>query len=212
MSKFLRYLGWTLFIAGAVIGLARLTVIRWWQVPLGDPYLEASLAPSLQGGDWVLLWRGTAPLEGNLVLCPEPKAAGRYTIGRILGEHGDHVKISPEGVLVNGRKFQTEDGCDPFTIRDPVTHQEAKQACRRELVGGVQHMRGELLRDLGAPSEADAEVPDQQVYLVSDNRQFPWDSREFGPVERSTCAETVIFRVVSKDGFFDVANRFTVIR
>ena len=61
MSKFLRYLGWTLFIAGAVIGLARLTVIRWWQVPLGDPYLEASLAPSLQGGDWVLLWRGTAP-------------------------------------------------------------------------------------------------------------------------------------------------------
>ena len=73
-------------------------------------------------------------------------------------------------------------------------------------------MRGELVRDLGAPSEADAEVPDQQVYLVSDNRQFPWDSREFGPVERSTCVETVIFRLVSKEGFFDVANRFTMIR
>jgi len=212
MSKFLRYLGWTLFIAGTVIGIARLTVIRWWQVPLGDPYLEASLAPSLRGGDWVILWRGTAPIEGNLVLCPEPKAGGRYTLGRILGEHGDHVKISPEGLLVNGHSFQTEDGCDKFTVRDPGTHQETKQSCRRELVGGITHLRGELLQDLAAPSEADADVPDHYVYLVSDNRQFPWDSREFGPVERSTCAETVVFRLVSKEGFFDVANRFTMIR
>jgi hypothetical protein len=47
---------------------------------------------------------------------------------------------------------------------------------------------------------------------VSDNRQFPWDSREFGAVPRATCTEAVVFRLVSKDGFFDVANRFTLIR
>ena len=73
-------------------------------------------------------------------------------------------------------------------------------------------MRGELVHDLAAPSDADADVADRQVYLVSDNRQFPWDSREFGPVERSTCVETVVFRVVSKEGFFDETNRFTMIR
>ena len=84
MSKILRYLAWALIIVGAIIGLLRLTVIRWWQVPVGDPYLEASLAPSLRGGDWVLLWRGSAPIAGNLVLCPEPKTAGRAVIGRIL--------------------------------------------------------------------------------------------------------------------------------
>src|SRR4051794_6606522 len=212
MSKFLRYLGWALFIAGTVIGLARLTVIRWWRVPLGDPYLEASLAPTLRGGDWVILWRGTPPIEGNLVLCPEPKAAGRFVIARILGEGGDHVNVGGGGVLVNNRKFETEGGCEPFKVSDPGTGQEAQQGCRVELVGSRKHPRGEVLPALPPPGDAEVDVPGQQVFLVSDNRQFPWDSREFGPVERATCAETVVFRLVSKDGFFDVPNRLTLIR
>ncbi|HKO46448.1 MAG TPA: signal peptidase I [Polyangiaceae bacterium] len=212
MSKFLRYLAWTLIILGGLVGILRLTVIRWWQVPVGDPYLEASLAPSLRGGDWLILWRGSAPIEGNLVLCPEPKAAGRYTIGRIVGESNDEIKLTSTGVLVNGRAFDTESGCDSFTVRDPGTGQETQQRCRREVVGSRTHLRGDPNATLPKPAEAEATVPNGHVYLISDNRQFPWDSREFGPVERSACAETVIFRVVSKEGFFDVPNRLMLIR
>ena len=211
MSKFLRFSAWTLVIVGAIIGIARLTVIRWWQVPLGDPYLEASLAPTLRGGDWVILWRGSAPIEGALVLCPEPKAAGRVVIARLLGEAGDHIKVSSE-LLVNARGFETESGCDGFAVTDPGTKQELKQACRREVSGSRTHLRGEPIATLSVPREADMDVPQGRVFLVSDNRQFPWDSREFGPVERSTCMETVVFRLVSKEGFFDVANRLTLIR
>jgi len=211
MSKFLRFSAWTLVIVGAIIGIARLTVIRWWQVPLGDPYLEASLAPTLRGGDWLILWRGTAPLEGALVLCPEPKANGRLVVARLLGEAGDHVKVNND-LLVNGRAFETETGCDSFTVTDPSTKQELKQGCRREVTGSRTHLRGDLIPSLSAPREADLDVPKEQVFLVSDNRQFPWDSREFGPVERSTCMETVVFRLVSKDGFFDVPNRLSLIR
>jgi len=212
MSKFLRYVGWTLLIAGIVIGLARLTVIRWWRVPLGDPYLEASLAPTLRGGDWVILWRGSAPSVGSLALCPEPKAAGRYVVARILAGMGDHVKVSSGGVLINDRKFETEAGCDPFKVKDPGSGQEAEQGCRLELIGSRKHPRGELNAALPPPSDAEVEVTGEHVFLVSDNRQFPFDSRDFGPVERSTCAESVIFRLVSKDGFFDVPNRLTLIR
>ncbi|MEI9937212.1 MAG: signal peptidase I [Pseudomonadota bacterium] len=211
MSKFLRFLAWTLIIVGGMVGILRLTVIRWWHVPVGDPYLEASLAPSMRGGDWVILWRGTAPTEGSLVLCPEPKGAGRYAIARIVGEQGDHIKVD-EGVLVNGRAFETESTCDAFTVHDPSTGEETKQGCRTEVVGTRTHLRGEPSPTLAKPAEAEVDVPTAQVYLVSDNRQFPWDSREFGPVERSTCAETIVFRLVSKDGFFDVPNRLTLIR
>jgi signal peptidase I len=211
MSKVLRVLAWTLVIVGALVGIARLTVLRWWQVPLGDPYLEASLAPTLRGGDWLILWRGTAPIEGALVLCPEPKAAGRVVIARILGEAGDHVKVGND-VLINGRGFETESGCDTFAVTDPGTKQQLKQACRREVSGSRTHLRGEPITTVAAPREADVDVPKEQVFLVSDNRQFPWDSREFGPVERSTCVETVVFRLVSKEGFFDVPNRLTLIR
>ena len=211
MSKFLRYLAWALIIVGVVVGLLRLTVIRWWRVPLGDPYLEASLTPTVHGGDWLLLWRGTAPIEGNLVLCPEPKASGRLVVARILGEANDHVKVGDK-VLVNEREFETESGCDSFTVRDPGTGQETTQGCRLEVAGSRTHPRGSLQPSLAKPKEDEVDVPNGHVYLVSDNRQFPWDSREFGPVERSTCMETVIFRLVSKEGFFDVANRLTVIR
>jgi len=212
MSKFLRYFGWALLIIAAVIGIARLTVIRWWRVPLGDPYLEASLAPTLRGGDWVILWRGTEPRDGALALCPEPKAAGRYTIGRILGKPGDHMNLMNGGLLVNDRGFETEGSCDPFTVRDPGTGQEVRQSCGLEVIEKRTHLRGSTVLSLPKPTEAELDVPNGQVYLISDNRQFPWDSREFGPVERSTCAETVVFRLVSKDGFFDVPNRLTVIR
>jgi signal peptidase I len=212
MSKLLRYLAWTSIVAAAIVGIARLTVIRWWRVPVGDPYLEASLAPSLRGGDWVILWRGTPPLEGNLVLCPEPKAGGRITIGRIVGAQSDHVTITSEKLTVNGHPIETENGCDSFTVIDPATGQGTKQSCRLETVGSQTHLRGGMVASLPKPNDAELRVPGGHVYLVSDNRQFPWDSREFGPVERSTCVETIVFRLVSKDGFFDVANRLTLIR
>jgi hypothetical protein len=50
------------------------------------------------------------------------------------------------------------------------------------------------------------------VYLVSDNRQFPYDSRDFGLVERATCKEMVFFRLLSAEGWKDVAHRFSLIR
>ena len=212
MAKFLRYLAWTLVIAGALIGLGRLTVIRWWQIPIGDPYLEASIAPTLHGGDWIILWRGTAPSAGALVLCPEPKASNRLVIARLIGEYRDHIRLIGGGLVINGRGPETESGCDRFTSHDPATGQEVSQNCRLEVISGSTHMRGDPLPDGPKPADADMEVPDRQAFLVSDNRLFPWDSREFGAVERDTCRESVLFRLVSKDGFFDVPNRLTLIR
>ena len=212
MSKFLRFLAWTLFITGVLIGILRFTVIRWWRVPTDDPYLEASVAPSLRGGDWIILWRGTAPIEGNLVVCPEPKAPNRQVVGRIVGESIDHVKVGPEGLQVNRRSFENERSCDKFTINDPGSGQSVEQTCGREIVGSVTHLRGDTSQNLPAPGAAEVDVPADHVFLVSDNREFPWDSRDFGTVPRDTCTEAVIFRLVSKDGFFDVANRLMLVR
>lgn len=211
MARFLRFLAWTSVILAGLTFVLRLTVIRWWQVPLGDPYLEASLAPTLRGGDWVILWRGTAPKVGSLVLCPEPKT-NRPVIGRILAEAGNHIRVEGSDVRVNRNQFESEDSCDGFAVRDPSSGAPVEQGCRGEIIGHWRHWRGEARNDLPKPAEVELNVPGAQVFLVSDNRQFPWDSRDFGPVPRDTCTETVIFRVLSKDGFFDVANRLTLIR
>ena len=47
---------------------------------------------------------------------------------------------------------------------------------------------------------------------MSDNRRFPYDSRDFGVVDRSTCKETVFFRLIGREGFFHAPTRFTYIR
>lgn len=214
MRKLFRFLLWTSIIVGILVGVARATAIRWWRIPEGDPYLEASIAPSLRGGDLIILWRLTKPKFGDLVLCPEPSAPERMVIGRIIGDAGDKVKIEGPRVLINGRAAETEHACDPrlFKVIHPATGKEIDEHCDIEAVAGVSHMRGAAVSGGVQPSPVDQTVPEGKLFLVSDNRQLPYDSRDFGLVDPATCLETVVFRLVSKDGFLDEKPRFTLIR
>ncbi len=205
-----RFLFWTALCVGIVIGIARATAIRWWRVPADDPYLEASLAPTLRGGDLVILWRLTTPSTGDLVLCPEPKTPDRMTIGRIAGVQGETVTLEGDNFLLNGRRASTEGNCfqGRFSVNDPASQLPVDQVCFREQLGGKWHERSQT----GPPRpKYTQQLGDGEVFLLSDNRQFPWDSREFGPAERDTCKETILFRLVSAKGYSDTENRFTFV-
>lgn len=214
MQKLLKFLLWTALVVGAIVGLARATAIRWVRIPEGDPYLEASIAPSLRGGDLIILWRLTPPKFGDLVMCPEPSAPDRMVVARIIGDEGDKVRIEGQRVLVNGRAAESEHACDPriFRVNHPSTGAEIEQSCDVEAVAGVSHMRGGTAGHGVQPTPVDQTVERGKIFLVSDNRLLPYDSRDFGLVDRDSCKETVVFRLVSKDGFMDEKPRFTAIR
>jgi len=212
VRKLARFLLWAAVVIGGVIGLARLIAIRWWRIPTDDPVLEASIAPSLRGGDLVLLWRATRPRFGDLVVCPEPDAADRMVIGRIVAENGDRVVVRESSVTLNGEQAATERACDAFEVVDPNTGAEVKQYCDVETLAGISHMRGSTASLSLPPAPQEREVEAGHVFLLSDNRQYPYDSRDFGTVERSTCREAVVFRLVSLHGYFDQKNRFTFIQ
>jgi signal peptidase I len=208
-----RWLLWTLIGFAVVVGSLRAVALRWWKVPEGDPWLEASVAPTLRGGDWVLAWRLTAPSLGSLVLCPEPKHTERLTVGRLIGDKGDQVKVEGTRISVNERLFRSEGGCaeEHFKVDAPEGPKGVEQRCSIEVAHGLIHMRGE------AEETAERPVYEQQVQsgealLISDNRRYPYDSRDFGPVVRTTCKETIVFRIVGKTGFFDATTRFQYIR
>lgn len=216
MSKFLRITGWIALVLAAIIGLLRLTAIRWWQLPTNDPYFEASVEPTLHGGDWVVLWRATKPNYGALVLCPEPKS-NRPVIGRIVGEAGDHIKLTGSMLTVNKTLMQTEGKCDQFHVRDPANGSDVVQNCSFEVLNDRTHPRGNQADSTkpaygDPPPDPEFDVPGGQVFLLSDNRALPYDSRDYGFVDRNQCVETVVLRLVSKDGFFDVGNRLSLIR
>jgi signal peptidase I len=211
MRKLVRFLVWTAIVLGALIGIARLVAIRWWQVPDNDRYLEASVGPTLRGGDWVLLWRATKPKFGDLVVCPEPGHDERVVVGRLLGEAGDKISIDGMSVRVNAKNSETEHTCPAFKVVAPNTGAEVEEDCQIEALGGVTHMRGSTPGQTVA-AKVDQVVGEGQVFLVSDNRTYPYDSRDFGQVHRETCREFVFFRLIGKLGYFDSESRLSYIQ
>ncbi len=214
MGKLIRLLLVIAIPLGVVIGALRLTAIRWWQIPDDDPVLDASLSPTLRGGDWVLLWRATAPKFGALVICPDPEDGSQIVMGRIVGEAGDTITVDGATVFLNGHEAGTETACAPptFHVADPNTGGDVQQHCELEGMGGVLHMRGDLVGSEQVDVRTTRTVGEGKVYLISDNRQFPYDSRNFGSVDRSTCKESVFFRLVGKTGFMDEDQRLSYIR
>ncbi|HXK19407.1 MAG TPA: signal peptidase I [Polyangiaceae bacterium] len=208
-----RFLFWCALVVGIVLGVLRATAIRWWRVPSDDPYLTASVSPSLRPGDLILLWRLTKPGFGDLVLCPEPKRPDRVVIGRLVGEGRDELEVTGGDITVNGRRQIVESSCveKVFTEHDPATHIQVEQRCNAEDING-EHFRGEIPPSSVRPSDVKTTVPDGNVWLVSDNRLYPYDSRDFGPVPRETCTELVFFRLVGAGGFFDTKTRNQFIR
>lgn len=208
MRTLWRWLIWIGIVVGVVIGVARAFAIRWWRVPANDPYLEASIAPTLRGGDLILLWRASPPHLGDLALCPEPKHPERVVIGRVAASEGETLIVDGAQAFLNGRRYPVEQSCldDRFTTLDPQTRIAVEQRCQLEQIGSRLHQRGEI-RETPPEKVTQPDIPPGHVFLLSDNRQFPYDSRDYGTVERSVCKETVVFRLVSKAGFRDVANR-----
>jgi signal peptidase I len=214
MRRLLRLLLWTAILLGALIGVARGFALRWWTVPVHDPYLQASVAPTLAGGDLVILWRLTKPRFGDLVVCPEPDAPERVVLARLAGEAGDEVTIDESNVMINGRAPRSERACNSpkFVVKDPNVGTEVEQDCQIENLNGHVHMRGSTGAHKLQPLSFKHEVGPGKAFLLSDNRLYPYDSRDYGTVDRASCKESVLFRIVSAKGFFDEATRFTLIR
>jgi signal peptidase I len=207
-----RFVLWTLIVLGGMIGILRATAIRWWKIPDDDPYLAASIAPTLRGGDWVLLWRLTPPVPGMLVLCPEPNHPDRVVIGRAIGDAEDKVKVQGSQLFLRGRLQESEGDCveRSFTVEDPETGTEVVQTCTTEVAVGLRHSRGNAPKHPDKP-DFETTVGEGEFVLVSDNRQYPYDFRDYGAVDRATCKEMVFFRLIGADGFGS-PRRFTYIR
>jgi signal peptidase I len=216
VEKVYRIAGWTVLITAAVIVLLRLVALRWWQLPsqIADAELAASMAPSLEGGDWVLLWRLTRPGLGDLVVCPDPDDPSNIVVGRIAAEENDTISIDGQAVEINGVRPHIEYNCteQTFSLIDPDTTKEFEVFCDMEEIGEKLHARGHNGNAKFTKRRYEKKVEPGKIFLLSDNRVQPFDSRHFGTVERSSCTETVFFRLVSERGFFDHKQRFSYIR
>lgn len=214
MDRFPKGLLWTIGILAVVIGALRMWVFKVWTIP-DDPRLGASIAPTLFAGDVVLILTRGEMGFGDLVRCADPEALepGQYVIGRVVGTAFDVVETDGPRLSVNGKKYDASTACKDktFVVEHPTSGSEIELKCDVVEMAGEWHYRGKSDKKSMFVSKTKNEVGPEMFFLLSDNREFPDDSRSYGAVPKSSCKERIFYRLWSKAGWSDDKARMTYI-
>lgn len=211
MSKLVRTIGWTAITLGALAGIARLVLIDVWKIP--DDY-GISIDPTLSQGDTVLMLTRGKPGFGDLVRCPDPDGSGNFVVGRVAGIAGDTVQVTGAELRVAEKRYDGEMACPPdldLTVVHPVSGEKVTLVCDQVQMGGRLHYRGSSpKRATDTPTRAT--VGEGMLFLLSDNRSYHYDSRDYGTVPAASCNRRVFFRLWGKGGWQDDKRRLSYIR
>ncbi len=213
MGKLWRGLGWTAAFL-IVIGLfLRVAFFDAWVVP-DEPKMSAAVAPSMAGGDLMLYMRRQKPAFGDLVRCADPDDASRYVAGRVVGLAGDVVETHGRDLSVNGTRYIGEMACPQvkYTIPHPTSGSTVEINCDQVSIGGHPHYRGSSEQGPAVATPTKTTVGAGMVFLLSDDRSYHDDSRDFGTVPADSCTGRIVFRLWGKEGWADDKRRMTFVQ
>ncbi len=162
---------------------------------------SSSMVPTLQKGDHIFvskfdyglsvpftkwLWaKWSQPKRGDVIVFLYPRDESHHYIKRVLGIPGDKVVIEGRKILVNDQEIE----------RTPVTDTENLSP-----VYGRESLTGEIFRELNGDHDylvrfvgrtrgdvrglMQWEVPEDSFFVMGDNRDDSYDSREWNYVPR----------------------------
>lgn len=211
MASLTRTLGWTVITLGAIAGIARALLVDVYKIP--DDF-GISIEPTLSQGDTVLMLTRGSPSFGDLVRCLDPDGSGAFVIGRVAGVPGDKVEVIGASLRVAGKRYDGEMACPAevnTTIVHPISGEKITLACDQVQMGGRLHYRGSSTKpQIDTPTTAT--VGEGMFFLISDDRNYHYDSRDYGTVPMATCKSRIFFRLWGKDGWADDKKRLSYIR
>ncbi|MBM4356645.1 MAG: signal peptidase I [Deltaproteobacteria bacterium] len=212
MGGFGGLFAWTVIPTVLVGGVLRMFVFEPWLVPT-DEWLNASTAPTLDGGDHVLLLTVGTPSVGELVRCKDPEEPSAFVVGRIVGKGGDIIEIGTASLKVNGHGYYSSNACAErgYTVMSPESQQRLDLVCGRVEFAGGWHFIGRVPKAKTEPSKT-FKVEPGKYFLVSDNRDIHDDSRDFGAVQAELCDRRIAFRLWGAKGWTDSKRRLTLVR
>jgi len=196
MGKLSRGLLWTTAILGGAFLIGRALFFDVWTFP-NDRRFAASVAPTLRADDLLVLMKESTPAVGELVRCVDPDDPKGFVVARIAGRSGDHLEIESFSLRINGRRSDSEGACPErvFTLPNPGEGADIEVTCDKVTMGGGWHYRGHNAAARFIPDKVTADVRSDMLYLVSDDRDWHDDSRDFGQVPVASCTHKIVFRL-----------------
>src|SRR2546421_7361815 len=129
-----------------------------------------SMVPTLQSGEYILVdkisyrFHGDLPARGDIIVFKFPQDTTRDFIKRVIGLPGDKIAITLVGgtyhTFVNGKMLD-----EPYINRPPDTAYPADCASAKTCTPHV--------------------VSPNDLFVMGDNRNFSYDSRQWGDLPKS---------------------------
>ena len=196
MGKLSRGLLWTAAIVGGSFLIGRALFFDVWTFP-DDRRFAASVAPSLRAQDLLVLVKGSAPTVGDLVRCVDPDDPNGFVVARVGGRVGDNIELEGATLRINGHNYDSESACPDrsVTLPNPSEGPNIEVACDKVSMGSGWHYRGHTAKPRFGFDKVTATVRPGMLYLVSDDRDWHDDSRDFGQVAVAACTHKIVFRL-----------------
>jgi signal peptidase I len=173
-----------LVLMAAVILTGRSVLADWYVVPTG------SMKPTIMEGDRVFVWKSAyqfripfsrfrlfktgVPKRGDVVVVRNPDGGSVPFVKRLIGLPGDKIELKNEILFVNGQQqavafLPERTGDDGETI-----------LLGTESLAGMKHPVRILPERAALRTFGPIVVPDDEVFLMGDNRDESRDGRFFG--------------------------------
>jgi signal peptidase I len=212
MGKLSRGLLWTAAIVGGAFLIGRALFFDIWTFP-NDRRFAASVAPTLRADDVLVLVKEREPAVGDLVRCADPDDPKGFVVARIGGRAGDHLELAGASLRINGRSYDAESACPDRTVTlpNPSEGADIEVYCDKVTMGAGWHYRGHNVKPRFGFDKVTADVRAGMLYLVSDDRDWHDDSRDFGQVPVASCTHKIVFRLWGSAGMRADPLRFEFI-
>jgi signal peptidase I len=147
----------------AIVGIIRTFIVSPFQIE-GN-----SMTSTLENKEYIVInkfrYLMNTPQRGDIVVFRPPSDAGKYYVKRVIGLPGDSI------VIRGGKVFKRSEGKGDIQLQEPyLSDSNQGHTYRFSSAGGVSG---------GDTSEEVFIVPDEQYFLLGDNRQGSLDSRTF---------------------------------
>jgi signal peptidase I len=146
-----------------------------------------SMYPAIHNGDRILVnkmvYKNTDPQKGNVVVFLNPDNRKINFIKRVVAVAGDTVEIKNSELYINGKKLElrkvaeSASGTTPSLLQGDTFYEINGDAQYKIFIGEQQNGGTEAPKDFGPIT-----IPKHEVFVLGDNRNFSYDSRNFGSI------------------------------